>query len=236
MKKIVCFGDSVTQGVPHVHVNDTFPKLLERRLSQRNAQAQRVVCINSGVGGENTVEGLARFQTAVVDHEPDVVIVEFGLNDIRYEPEKTVPPDQFTANLLTINEQIGRIGARAIFTTPNPIVNACHAYSRDTDYYDRWGGCNGAVIEYAELVRQAAGEAEALLCDVYEAFITKAIDLEFSGACSSYADLTCLGAYISTADGVHPTVLGQILIASALYRVIVTEDLIWTVGQIVESG
>lgn len=226
MKKIVCFGDSVTQGVPHCHVNDTFVKVLERRLTQRRDQAQRVLCINSGVGGENTAEGLARIQPAVFDHEPDIVIVEFGLNDIRYEPEKTIGPEQFAANLQTIHQLITDAGATVIFTTPNVIINAYHPYSQGTDYYDRWGGCNGAVEEYAGIVRDVAAELDAALCDVYQVFIDKAIEIEFLGGCTDYTDLRCLGQYVSMTDGVHPTARGQELIAGALYRLIVSEGLL----------
>lgn len=231
MKKIVCFGDSVTQGVPHCHLGDTFVKVLERRLSQRRNQQERVLCINSGVGGENTAEGLARIQPAVLDHSPDLVVVEFGLNDIRYEPEKRILPDAFCANLRRIHDQIREAGARVVFTTPNPIINAYHLYSMGTDFYDPWGGCNGAVEEYAGLVRQVAAELGAPLCDVYQAFINRAIDFEFESACPDHTDLRCLGGYISMADGVHPTAPGQELIALELYRVIVVGGLLERQGQ-----
>ncbi len=226
MKTIVCFGDSVTQGVPHVHVQDTFVKLLERRLTQRAAQVERVACINSGVGGENTAEGLARFEPAVARHEPDLVIVEFGLNDIRFEPEKTIAPDAFAENLRIIYREVTSLGARALFTTPNVIINAYHEYSKGTDYYDRWGGCNGAVIEYAEIVREVAAELGAPLCDVYRAFADKALELEFAGACPDHADSRCLGTFINMSDGVHPTALGHELIAFELYRLIVLNGLL----------
>lgn len=221
MKTIVCFGDSITEGTPHVAEQDTFCRLLERRLNMRVACPERVTCINSGVGGENTAEGLARIDKTVLDHRPHLVVVEFGLNDIRYEPEKTIGPEQFADNLREIHRRITAAGARVIFTTPNPIINACHGYSKDTDYYDRWGGCNGAVIEYADIVRTVAADLGAPLCDVYAAFEAQAVEIEFHGGCADYRDLTCLTPYISAADGVHPTAPGQELIAAALYRMIV---------------
>ncbi|MCE5216358.1 SGNH/GDSL hydrolase family protein [bacterium] len=226
MKTIVCFGDSVTLGIPHVAADDTFPRLLERRLNQRPSQEERVLCINSGVGGENTVEGLARLRRAVLDHEPHLVVVEFGLNDLRYEPEKTVSPEDFAASLGTIHDRITQTGATVVFTTPNPIINAFHGYSQNTDYYDRWGGCNGAVVEYAAVVRDTAAQLGAHLCDVYRVFEDQALALEFSGACASYQDLRCLAPYIKREDGVHPTAPGHQLIAGALYGLIVREDLL----------
>jgi lysophospholipase L1-like esterase len=220
MRNVVCFGDSVTVGVPHVAVEDTFPRLLERRLNARRGELERVHCVNSGVGGENTAEGLARFDSAVARHQPVLVIVEFGLNDIRYEPEKTISPDGFAENLKIIHDQVRALGAGVLFTTPNPIINAFHGYSANTDYYEPWGGCNGAVEEYAQIVRDVAGECEAALCDVSQAFMDLAVEAEFDGACLDAGDLTCLAAYIKREDGVHPTTPGQRVIALELYRVI----------------
>lgn len=220
MRNIVCFGDSVTVGVPHVALEDTFPRLLERRLNARRGELDRVHCVNSGVGGENTAEGLARFDTAVARHNPVLVIVEFGLNDIRYEPEKAIGPEDFARNLGIIHDQARALGAKVLFTTPNPIINAFHAYSANTDYYDRWGGCNGAVEQYAGIVRGVAAQRGAVLCDVYQAFLDRAVEMEFDGAVADAGDLTCLAPYIKREDGVHPTALGQRVIALELYRVI----------------
>lgn len=221
MRTIVCFGDSVTLGTPYVHRDDTFVRVLERRLNSRAHRPEAVKCVNSGVGGENTAEGLARIGPAVLDHSPDLVVVEFGLNDLRYEPEKSIPPDQFAANLRRIHGAVVKAGAQVVFTTPNPIINAYHVYSRATDYYDRWGGCNGAVAEYAQIVREVAAEVGAQLCDVYQAFVDRAIEMEFAGACLDWRDLTCLAAYLRTDDGVHPTAAGHALIAAELYKLLV---------------
>jgi len=219
---IVCFGDSVTQGTPHVHAEETFPRLLERRLRSRFAQ-QRLFfqVINSGVGGENTAEGLARMQSDVLDHGPQIVVVEFGLNDVRYEPEKQVPVPQFVENLGRIAAAIQEIGSVVILTTPNPIINTRHPYSQAVSYYDRWGGCNQALEEYVEGVREAGRIIPARVCDIYEAFVAKAVEAEFRGETPDHRDLLSLQPYVSFEDGVHPTATGQRLIAQELYRMLV---------------
>jgi len=38
--------------------------------------------INAGVGGETTVQMLARFDRDVLSHKPDVVVIEGGVNDL----------------------------------------------------------------------------------------------------------------------------------------------------------
>lgn len=223
---IVCFGDSVTQGIPHVPPEDTFPALLERRLNMHvGATGVRIRTVNSGVGGENTVEALARFDGAVAAHSPDIVAVEFGLNDIRPEPLKLVERPQFAANLGRIVDQCRALGADVILMTPNPIINSLHR-SWGTDDYAEWGGCNGAVSAYADVVRAVAEESCAHLCDVFSAFVQIAVERQFDGECSSYEDLTCLRDLISGSDGVHPTVSGQRAIAVRVYQTIIRERLL----------
>jgi lysophospholipase L1-like esterase len=220
---IVCFGDSVTQGTPHVQPEETFPRILERRLRSRYAQRGVFLqVINSGVGGENTAEGLARIQADVLDHGPQIVIVEFGLNDVRYEPEKHIPVPQFVENLGRIAAAIQEIGSLVILTTPNPIINERHPYSQAVDYYDKWGGCNQALEEYVEGVREAGRIIPARVCDLYEAFVERAIEAEFRGETPDYLDLLSLQPYISFEDGVHPTPTGQRLIAQELYKLLIT--------------
>lgn len=228
-KHLVCFGDSVTQGVPHAQPGDVFPAVLERRLNARYAPQISVCATNAGVGGETSQEGLARIQPDVLAHRPDLVTVEFGLNDIRYEPEKRVYEDQFAENLRQIYRILTEAGAQVIFMTPTPIVVMYHVYSKiGTHYYDKWGDCDGANRAYAEIIRQVAAELNAPLCDIYASFIEEAIKAEFRGETFDYTDLSVLSRYISSRDGVHPTAAGQELIAMQLYRVIVEQDLLAT--------
>lgn len=224
--RIVCFGDSVTQAVPYCAPEDTFVAVLERRLNFRVQPDVAVTCYNAGVGGENTAEGLARMDSDVLAREPHLVTVEFGLNDIRYEPEKSLSEEQFAANLLTMHERLTAAGGQVIFMTPNPIVNVFHNYSKNTDFYQRWGGCNELCAIYAEVVREVARELSAPLCDIYAAFVRKAVEAEFFGETLSWSDLSVLSRFICAGDGVHPTAAGQELIACELYTLIVMQGLV----------
>ncbi len=217
---IVCFGDSVTLGTPHVPDDDTFPCLLERRLNYLLGDAgPRLEVVNSGAGGENTAEGLARFDTEVAAHRPFLVIVEFGLNDLRPEPDKLIERDDFAVNLCDIYNRCKALGAEVVLMTPNPVIDSMHS-SWGTHTYDDYGGCNGAVSAYAEVVREVAQRTGAVLCDIYATFIEIAIEKQFAGECYDYSDLTCLADYISRNDGVHPTIAGQQVIALELYKTV----------------
>jgi lysophospholipase L1-like esterase len=224
---IVCFGDSITQGTPLVHPEETYPRVLERRLKSRFA-AERIFfqVHNSGVNGETSAEGLARIQEDVLDHGPHIVIVQFGCNDVRYEPDKHTPVREFVENLGQIAARVAEIGAQVILTTPSPIINERHPYSLAVDYYDKWGGCNQALLEYVEGVREAGRIIPAKVCDIYEAFVAKAIEAEFRSEAADHSDMLSLQRYISFEDGIHPTPTGHQLIALELYKTLISTDLI----------
>ena len=74
---IVTFGDSITQAM-EVPFSQRWPTLLEERLRQ---DGRPCLVVNSGVGGDTTGLGLARMEADVLAHSPDLVTVEFGLND-----------------------------------------------------------------------------------------------------------------------------------------------------------
>lgn len=218
---IVCFGTSITRGYPYVPEGDTYPAVLERRLNRKLKQeGVAVTVINSGVPGENTVEGLARIDRDVIAHRPDLVVIEFACNDVRYEPEKRVELDAFKANLEEMIERIRQVCSTIVICTPTPIVDACHPYSLEVDFYDPWDGCNNALMEYDEVIREVAEEQNVILCDLKQAFYARAVLAEFEGRTDDADDLTCITDLISRYDGVHPTIEGQKLIAAELYRII----------------
>lgn len=84
--RIVAFGDSLTKG-HGLLPNQTFPVQLETALRAKGVLA---VVFNAGVSGETSEDGLARIQH-VLAIQPQIVILEFGANDVfaQFEPEAT---------------------------------------------------------------------------------------------------------------------------------------------------
>lgn len=223
---IVCFGTSITRGYPYVPEQDTYPAVLERRLNRKlKHEHTKATVINSGVPGENTVEGLARIEQDVLAHKPALTVVEFACNDVRYEPEKRVELADFKDNLNEIIDQIQEICTDIIISTPTPIVDEFHVYSQEVDFYDPWGGCNNALLEYDEVVREVQSERGVVLCDLQAAFMAEAVRAEFDGTTDDASDLTCIAHLVNRYDGVHPTIEGQELIAAEMYRIIRTMPL-----------
>jgi acyl-CoA thioesterase-1 len=75
---IVCFGDSITEGMSAVT-----PGVVDKTKSYPAYFQEKVTAdvINSGVSGETTAEALARIQTDLLDKDPDIVIICLGAND-----------------------------------------------------------------------------------------------------------------------------------------------------------
>lgn len=110
MKKLICFGDSITAR----EISDDGTERLTPRL--RNALSEWEV-INSGVSGNNTRDALARLDNDVIAYSPDVVTVLLGANDAA--SHKMVELAEYESNLLTI---VGQIGAeKTILITPSPV-------------------------------------------------------------------------------------------------------------------
>lgn len=80
---IVCHGHSVPAGYARTPVVDTFdayPYLLHRQLKERFPYAVINVIVTA-IGGENAESGARRFQRDVLALHPDMVTIDYALND-----------------------------------------------------------------------------------------------------------------------------------------------------------
>ena len=80
---LVCHGHSVPSGyacTPFVDSFHAYPHLMHRTLAQRFPYAVINVIVTA-IGGENSVQGAARFREDVLCHKPDLVTIDYGLND-----------------------------------------------------------------------------------------------------------------------------------------------------------
>lgn len=112
---IVAFGDSVTHGCVGVgEVNyDTvyFNRLKNKILDVSNFIPVNV--INAGISGITAEMSVCRIESQVMCHNPDLVIVCFGLNDVNGSL------DTYLNSLKTIFEKCKTYETDVIFMTPN---------------------------------------------------------------------------------------------------------------------
>ncbi len=82
---LVFHGHSVPSGygsTPLVHRPQSYPLLTLYKLQKRFPYSV-VNCIVTAIGGENSVQGEKRFKKDVLSHRPDVLFIDYALNDRR---------------------------------------------------------------------------------------------------------------------------------------------------------
>jgi len=87
---LVCHGHSVPSGyfkTPVVDTMNSYPHLLHAGLAERFPWAVINVIVTA-IGGEISESGAARFEREVLTHQPDVVTIDYALNDRRLGLEK----------------------------------------------------------------------------------------------------------------------------------------------------
>jgi len=104
---IICFGDSLTQGVGASPEHD-YPSLLAKALGRE--------VLNAGRSGETTQEALKRLDADVLSRDPKLVIVEFGGNDFLHQ----LPRAETFANLDEIVRRIQDRGAMVVLVGIQP--------------------------------------------------------------------------------------------------------------------
>jgi acyl-CoA thioesterase I len=95
---IICFGDSLTEGVG-AEPGEEYPTILSRLLGMR--------VLNAGHRGDTTARALQRVRTSVVDKNPRLVILLLGGNDFL----RQVPARETRQNLKEIVRRIQAHGA-----------------------------------------------------------------------------------------------------------------------------
>ncbi len=80
--RFMAFGDSITVGeIPDP--TTPYPIILQTELRSRYLpQANDIVVINAGAGGERLTAGILRFEEAFDTHRPEVVLWMEGINDL----------------------------------------------------------------------------------------------------------------------------------------------------------
>jgi len=105
-RRIVCFGDSITEGGEFLPAQ-RWTTLLQQDLDEWQPKAWRVY--RRGVGGHTSAQGLARFAKDVQPLLPAIVLVEFGFNDANVY-DWTASPRVALADYVAIGAIDGRQG------------------------------------------------------------------------------------------------------------------------------
>ncbi len=148
---IVCFGDSITAGYA---VRRGFPSFLLESLRQRFPDS-KIEMINSGICGDTSQDGLGRLDWAVLSYEPDLVTINFGINDCVL----VLSLEEFEMNLV---EMVRRIRAG-----PDSEILLLSSQPLESPPYDQ------RVLDYYQTVERVAKEMNVGFVDVYGAWMKR---------------------------------------------------------------
>ncbi len=116
--------------------------------------------VNMGIGGNQTRDLLARWQTDVLDLKPDWVSMLIGINDVwrqfdsPYEKETHVPPEEYRANCVRLIEQTLPHVKGMILMTP---------YFMEPNQQDPM---RARMDEYSAIIRELAEKYQLPLVDL----------------------------------------------------------------------
>jgi acyl-CoA thioesterase I len=80
---VVCHGHSVPSGyfqTPQISTFESYPHLLHMALAKKFPHAVINVIVTA-IGGETAEKGAARFTRDVLPHRPDIITIDYSLND-----------------------------------------------------------------------------------------------------------------------------------------------------------
>jgi acyl-CoA thioesterase-1 len=148
---IVCFGDSITAGYG---VSKGFPHYWKEMI-ERNYPDARIEIINSGISGDTTMDGLARLDSDVLSYDPDLVTVNFGINDA----VMGLDIEEFKKNQERIVSGILKgSGSEVLLLSSQPL---------ESPYYDR------LVIRYYRAIAEVAKKMNVGFLNVCETWIKR---------------------------------------------------------------
>ncbi|MBE7068746.1 MAG: lysophospholipase [Clostridiales bacterium] len=197
--KILMYGDSITDACWNrnsaIGAYDSYGvgyvRSIAGALIKRNPKEYTV--INRGIGGNRIVDLYARIKADVWNHEPDVLSILIGINDIWHEigGQNGVDIDRFEkVYRMLLEDTLARLPNLKIILC-EPFVLEGYATKENLEKFLE-------IKEYAKVVKKLAKEYGAYFVPLQEDFEKKAKEY---------------GAGYYLFDGVHPNIAGAELIA-----------------------
>lgn len=201
---VIAFGDSTTAPRDGVRI---YSQILEDEL-QLGGGPVRVR--NAGVPGNTTRDARQRFVRDVLAHKPDIVILQFGINDSAVDvwknpPAETsrVPIDEYQENLRHFIRESRAGGSRVVMMTPNRMhwtPKLIELYGKPPYDPASADGMNRILRQYVHAMTEVAGELGVELIDVHQS-MDRLSDEESAGL---------------LLDGMHPNDAGHRNVADRL--------------------
>ena len=207
---IVILGDSVSHGtvLDNNDYENVYWNVLKKKMNNYRDYVP-VNMINASVGGTMAKAALPRVDKQVLVHNPDLVIICFGLNDVND------PLEEYLTALRGIFEKCIAAGVDTIFMSPNMLNTRVVA-----DVPQKWAGYavetakmqnEGKMDRYMESAMNLAREMGVRVCDCY----SKWKEMEKAGKDTTMMLVNRIN---------HPTAEWHKLFADELYKMIIGEE------------
>ena len=158
LTKIVFLGDSLTAGYG-LPSEQAWPEQVQQRLK---AAGFKIDIINAGVSGDNTANGLARYDWSVGSADADMLVLALGGNDFL----QGVSPETMRANLKSIIERAQTDGLTVILagiTSPQP-ENSALASNPYASIYPDLAKAHG-LSYFPSMLKGVSGRPDLLQAD-----------------------------------------------------------------------
>ncbi len=178
-KKIVAFGDSLTARSGWVGMLGGFIG---------------TEVINAGVGGDTTNNAIARFENDVLEKDPDVALICFGMNDQAQSTAKGAPNvslETYIENMTSIITALQKNGTDVILIAPHDAY-AGEGYYKPGEYGLDYAF--GNMKDFCDAVRALAIRYNCGLVDIYAE--TQSVDMS---------------KFLNAGDGIHQSPEGHTL-------------------------
>jgi lysophospholipase L1-like esterase len=196
----VALGDSITAGGTATSRELDWVSHLAELINQ--AQLTPIQIINSGIGGNQIsprsayydqtgkVSAMERYQKHVVDHQPDLVLISYGVNDSM----TGTPVEQFLDDLQHIASDIREKTHSLVVILGPYFVKDFHRYAPALN------GSVASLLAYNCAIKRMAEECDMLFVDVFAAY--------------------GMAPWAVDEDGIHPNNLGHTLVANRIFEVL----------------
>jgi lysophospholipase L1-like esterase len=204
--------ETQTDGLPPVgapvrvdrHEHRGWTAILANRMSLAYPERQ-IHYFNSGIGGNSSRQMLARFDTDVLAHRPQWLMLSAGVVEVRriYQPDRTsdvVPLDEYVANLTTMVSRALHMGVQVILLEPTPHARPVTGGPPEVTLQD----VNTLTRHYAMAMQQVAQGTQVGFVPLFERFLH--VEGHLAGEVSLYA------------DEVHLNARGDLLYAQLVYQ------------------
>jgi isoamyl acetate esterase len=197
--KIVFFGDSITQqGVNPGGYLDKMKTMLETKGIKDNYQL-----IGAGIGGNKIYDLYFRYEEDVLVHNPDVVVIWVGVNDVWHKASygTGTDADKFEKIYTGLVKKFQSKGIKVVLATPAAI-------GERTDFSNQQ---DGDLNYYSQIIRNIAAKFDCPVADFRKEFLKYNLTKNTANKESG----------ILTTDRVHLNEAGNQLVADILTALVI---------------